>query len=181
MELTVASERSEIEIQQHADSERVKHSLRQLAANMLRIVRGAGSPKLARQMGDCVDAFEAYRASHGSYPPFQSIQEYLDPDKTTSENRPWSLPDTQQLIRWEADGSVDRKFALQEIRSGALQLAASQLVDQLTHEARGKHELLDGVRAYIAAQEKGREYHRSELKRTTTTGRRKRPKTVKWK
>jgi hypothetical protein len=157
------SDQSENDIQRSKDEENLKQTLREMASNTLRIVRGAGSPYIGRQAAECVDAFERYRASHGHYPPFHLIQKFMDPDYAYKENRPWVHSNAEDMARWGEDGTLDRENALLLIRKGALQVAASKLSDQLMQERRGEEELSSGIRALEEARAQKRAHSTHSL------------------
>jgi hypothetical protein len=168
MTVRIVSDQSEADIRKRQDSDHLKASLREMAANLLRIVRGAGSAALGRQMVQCIEAYQRYRDSHGHYPPHDFVLEALNPDKTLEEYRPWILERTQEdEARWYTDGTMDEKYALRQIRNGALQIAASLLVNQLTQMSRGESELLAGTRALEAAHEKRRKAHSPPVPRSS--------------
>ena len=108
--------------------------LRNLAANIIRVVRGAGkSYEIGEQCADVLKAFKAYRESVGHWPTSFEIDEALSvftggPDDTYDEFWSW-------------------RCAQEEIMRGGLQVAASRLVGQRTQENRGQTEMMDGVRA----------------------------------
>lgn len=102
--------------------------LRELAANLLRVVRGAGYPaRLASQMGDVLAAMKAYHATAGCYPSADEIANVLS------------------LTRREEVVSDEMTYAVDTMISGALQMAASELVGQRTQESRGRSELFVGL------------------------------------
>ena len=100
--------------------------LRELAANMLRVVRGAGYPsRLASQMTAVLNAMRDYHAVAGFYPSSDHIADVLS------------------LTRREH--SDDLQDAVDKMIGGALQMVASDLVNQRTQESRGRTELFEGL------------------------------------
>lgn len=109
--------------------------MREHAANMLRVVRGAGKPHyLGRQCVEIVDAFHAYREAHGHWPPAELISQTLDVYREPNWER---FPD-------EAEGSRAREGVIR----GALQIAASRLLEQRAQISAGEHEMHDGMRRH---------------------------------
>jgi len=126
--------------------------LSQLAANMLRVVRGAGRPaELGPQMAAVLAIFDRYRAATGAFPGHYEIVEAIS-------------------LRAEANARkhTDKwSHAIDDIVQGSLQIAASQLLGQSTQEAAGRHEMMEGVARIEAIREANRlevlERRRSEL------------------
>jgi hypothetical protein len=113
--------------------------MRELAANMLRIVRGAGRPyELPAQMAKVLNLMEDYREATGHYPSDYEIGDTIN-------------------IRNEAGGrSDDWSHGIDTMVQGALQVAASTMVNQSTQKSAGEHELIEG----LAQIEKIREANR---------------------
>lgn len=117
--------------------------LKQLAANMLRIVRGAGKPyEVGQQCARVIDAYHKYRATVGEWPPSHVIGEILS--IRYRENR----AKTDRAIEWED--------AKQQMIAGGLQAAASQILGQLTQERAGESEMFDGLRVIERQREENR-------------------------
>jgi hypothetical protein len=115
--------------------------LSQLAANMLRVVRGAGRPaELEPQMAAVIAIFDRYRAATGAFPGHYEIVEAIS-------------------LRAEANARkhTDKwSHAIDDIVQGSLQIAASQLLGQSTQEAAGRHEVMEGVATIEAIREANR-------------------------
>lgn len=119
--------------------------LRELAANILRSVRGAGKPyQIGRQAQALADAMVAYRDAVGHFPSDEELGAALDVE--IPEERLDQMSDEQEVI----------VRARQQIIRGALQVAASRLVDQRPQEAAGMTEIDDGVRDLEKAREERR-------------------------
>ena len=116
MGLKLVTENTDPELERNRTREDLKWPLRELAANMLRMVRGAGKPSLmTKQLVECPDAMTAYKEAHGSLPPAKLIQHMLDPDAAFLEYRPWMANrDAEDVARWEEDGSTDKAAARRE-------------------------------------------------------------------
>jgi hypothetical protein len=120
---------------------RVSEALRRITANLLRIVRGAGSPSdVLNQTISLREAFDEYRQAFGHWPPSSDVGEMLSVDRGEEWRR---RVDDPQVIH---EGAIDW------IAQGALQFTASRLIGQPAQENAGKTEMLSG----IAALEKAR-------------------------
>ncbi|MCR5874344.1 hypothetical protein LRS10_09330 [Phenylobacterium sp. J426] len=129
----VVSEKAEREIATYEAERRLDGSLRALAANMLRVVRGAGRAyEFSGQMADVLDAMQAYRDAAGVWPSDQQLSSALrlrEPDYLET------LPEHGQ----------DRFYAERSIVRGALQIAASELLGQQTQKAAGRGRVAPGA------------------------------------
>ena len=129
--------------QQDRDQERAELQLagplKSLAANMMRICRGAGKPE--RLLEDCIavaEAFSAYRDVFGHWPSSFSIQKILTIENEVLARR---FEQGEQL-----DGeNLDWLLGIDTLIRGSLQMAASRLAGQGTQEARGSDELFQGL------------------------------------
>lgn len=106
-----------------------------LAANMIRVTRGAGKPQeIMSQAAALVRAFVAYHEAFGHHPMADDLANMLSVEA-----------DPETLGRMRAE-NADRADAEQRIIYGALQIVASRLLDQRTKETNGRREFYDGVR-----------------------------------
>lgn len=122
---------------------RLEWPMREHAANILRIVRGAGKPyDLARQMAGILQRFEDYRSVTGHYPSSGDLGAMLRVER-----------DDDRFIGCD-DDDLNMMFAERGIVSGALQVAASELVGQSTQQSRGETEMHDGMRRWEEARER---------------------------
>jgi hypothetical protein len=120
----------------------VSDRLCELAANILRSVRGAGKPyQIGRQAQSLTDAMVTYRDAVGHFPSDEELAAALDMD--IPEERLDQMSDEQQAI----------VRARQQIIRGALQVAASRLVDQRPQEAAGMTDIDMGIRDLEKARE----------------------------
>jgi hypothetical protein len=109
--------------------------LRELAGNVLRVVRGAGrSYDVGRQAQDLIEALDAYRDAVGKFPASKALDAALDIE--TPDEQLDQMGDDQEMV----------VTAQQAIIRGALQIAASRLLGQPTQEAVRYSEMLDGAR-----------------------------------
>ena len=113
--------------------EQLDWPLRKLAANVLRIIRGAGKPN--ELLMDCVHvikAAETYIDAHGSAPEGQLLQAKI---KFLVEER-------------GAEHHRAQLRALETTVCGALQYAASTLMDQAAQLRAGEYEMVRGAREH---------------------------------
>jgi hypothetical protein len=137
-------------------TERMEWALSCLAANVLRIVRGAGRPQdIHLQLIHALDGVAAYHEATGHMPPATDIARCLRL-RTNADLTSGLLADgqitTADVARWESDGTVDQALAIETTIRGALQIAASRMVDQAMTERTGNAELLRGVEALERAR-----------------------------
>lgn len=141
--MRVVSSNSDKEIAAGRALERLRWPMRELAANMLRVVRGAGRPyELPSQIAKVLSLMEDYRDVAGHYPSDYDIGDTIN-------------------IRNETGGrSDDWAHGIDTMVQGALQVAASTLVNQSTQKSVGEHELIEG----LAQIEEIREGNRREAR-----------------
>ena len=124
-------------------------AFRELTANVLRIVRGAGKPHaLLEQMEKVLSVSLKYRDLHGYWPYDLAAKSMRCDDEynETIERARAGEIDQQSVDRWREDGTFERMHAEHTICRGALQTIASTLIGQTTQRASGNHELYEGVR-----------------------------------
>lgn len=144
--MEIVSSQSHTDIERAETAEDLKRATRTLAANMLRVVRGAGrSVMFMEQMSDVLLACEEYRRTHGFWPDDALWKSMLDPERAQREARPWSKRDHEPTSD-SARAEYARREAIGSIRRGALQMTASMLADQLTQIGMGETELYQGHR-----------------------------------
>lgn len=139
--IRVVSEVSKKDIEKNRVKKELEHTLRNMAANLLRIIRGAGkSYDLPNNLVDCLDAYRAFEAAHGHFPDEHTVITALDPDEGNkkilgddSTDLEWSL--------WEIAASEDA------ITMASLQIVASMLVHQRLQETRARNDLNQSIRA----------------------------------
>lgn len=130
-----------LEDQQRALDE-LKRPLREFAANILRVMRGAGKAhEIPHQMTRLLELYDKHFASLRRYPHEQEIKDILDP------GREFSTPLASEA-EWE-DG-------LDDMMRGALQMAASRLVGQGAQESAGEDQLFRGLVVIEAIREQNR-------------------------
>jgi hypothetical protein len=137
---------SQAQIDRERSAAAVSWSLRDLAANLLRIIRGAGKPEgIVRQIDELVRVLVAHKDATGQWPPPHDLAAMLDIDRP----KDWTA-----TLR---DAHLQRHYAAEQIIRGALQQAASRLLGQMPQASSGEHEMYEGIRELERA--------RSEIRR----------------
>lgn len=143
--------RREAEHRRDRSGQQMRLALRHLAANLMRITRGAGAPEdLVPQMVEFLEAFNAYGDAAGIPPSPFTIREMLD---TSIDN------DTLVEMSYPEQTKIDGEEA---ILRGSLQIAASRLVWQRLQERAGEDEMQRGLRLLKEAREAREEERRQE-------------------
>lgn len=107
----------------------IRWPMKELAANMVRVVRGAGRAyDLPRQMVEVIRRVEDYHAAVGCYPSDLEISEMVS------------------LRHIEKTGKDELSAGINKTVQGALQYAASAVVSQATQQSNGENELFEGLR-----------------------------------
>lgn len=139
--MELVSDNSDEEIARQRALQDLRWPMKDLAANLLRVVRGAGRPyELGPQMVEVLDALQAYKEVVGYYPSSQEIGDTIN-IRDLNNGRPFD----------------DMSLAVDVVVQGALQKAASQLVGQSTQEAAGKSEMFVGIREIETIRQKNTE------------------------
>ena len=126
----------------------VKVEVRELAANLLRIIRGARKPhNLWRQMRSCLTAAEDYYKAHGQLPSNPTLHQVLDIDAARDEFRPW-IQRSRKGIH-----PTKRERIEQKIFEASLQIVASTLIDQHTQVGVAHGALYEAIRELEAVRE----------------------------
>ena len=141
--LRLAAENDQRSIDQEWARGQLRRPLRELAANIIRVVRGAGrSYEIAEQCVAVIEAHRNYFDKVGSWPTAWEVDQALGIERryeTTSYDDAWK-----------------HEMARETILRGALQVAASRLVGQNTQEHRGRSELMEGVNSIVRIREEDR-------------------------
>ncbi|MCW2317607.1 hypothetical protein M2322_003171 [Rhodoblastus acidophilus] len=139
--LKVVAENSDRDIQRNLAWEKAEAALVELTANILRVVRGAGRPNSIGEECDRVAiAFEEYQSVAGRCPSSFDIGNAIQ-----FRDRPYDIGFSEESQR------VD--WARNLIVRGGLQVAASQILGQLTQQRAGESEMTMGLRELADAQE----------------------------
>ncbi len=147
MPLRVVSSQSPDELERRRADAEISIPFRTLAANLLRVVRGAGRPEaLGVQMTACLQALERYREAHGAYPKPKVLRQALNPEEADFDRGNWVQLKDEEALKWLSMSGEPEKFEAERmLLRGALQMCASRLVGQHTQEIIGEHELYSGV------------------------------------
>jgi len=143
-----AEEQKQLDREKQSERESIEHqfsvAIRAAAANLLRIVRGAGNPHgLLFQFQEAIAAAVAYQESHGHSPAVRVHLRYKSEFRRTLERIHDGELDRSSM---RADGTIDRLMAEESVIRGALQMVASDFVDQSAQAAAGEQEFYDGLR-----------------------------------
>lgn len=131
----IVSENTPDELRRNFAQGDVDAALRQLAANLMRVARGAGRPwELGPQAQLVVETMLAYREAVGCFPASEAIAAAI------------SLRNSQALIERVGEIARDELEAQQDIIHGALQIGASRLLGQMPQETMGRAEMMRGIR-----------------------------------
>jgi hypothetical protein len=159
--LRLAVENKQADIDKEWAKREIEWPLRELAANIIRVVRGAGkSYELGRQCVAVIEAFKRYHEKVGHWPATWEI------DQALSIRR----DDTNATY----DEAWEREHACETVIRGALQVTASRLVGQNTQEERGRSEMMDGVNTVERIREEARK-RRAETERAQRLASRPKP------
>jgi hypothetical protein len=141
--LTVVAENTRQQIDAKMLQERMDYVLRDLAANIIRVVRGAGKPD------DIVDQCNEV---------MKAAIEYHDKTRrfVSSQSVAWALHLKPERIRDYDSFEGERQLAMRQMIDGSLQVTASRLLGQLTQERRGESELYEGFRELRAIYDEAR-------------------------
>jgi hypothetical protein len=155
----------------------LRNALRETAANMLRVIRGAGRPyELVKQFNNVVQIAIKFRDAFGHWPPSHTLGEMLamhDEIHAMDEKESAGRFTKEAMERWYEDGTMDRKFAERSIKAGVLQIIASQFVGQTLQERAGESEMSDGINKAMAARQKSSKYWEAKYAPAAKAGRKK--------
>ncbi|EHM02027.1 hypothetical protein HMPREF9946_01545 [Acetobacteraceae bacterium AT-5844] len=125
--------------------DRLRWALRELAANLMRITRGAGKPyDVVDQIASLITIVADYQKLTGRAVPMEAFSDAL------VIQRDWDG------LAEISDGARERLRATEQVVEGALQVAASRLLGQTTHASRGTNEMFDGMHRIRDLNEKER-------------------------
>jgi len=123
----------------------VRFGLQQLAANLLRVIAGAGRPQhIVGQVRALAEFIESYERAAGRSPGRYELSSCLQ----TSYD--------EELIRRFAVIERERAEAVETIVAGSLQIAASRLLGQATQQTLAQHKLYKGIRDMERVREQAR-------------------------
>ena len=137
--MEVVSENSEAEIARMEALSRVEGKLRDLAGNILRVVRGAGEAhEIPRQAQSFIDALVDYQTAIGRLPPSDVIAKTLS---------------IKQALDFEDEEYDEKIWARELIISGALRIAAARILDQRLQVVAGDNDFDSGLDRYERARD----------------------------
>jgi len=148
----------------------LEFALREAAANMLRIIRGAGkSYALLKQLSDVVSAAVKVQDVTGRLPTdiLEAVLHRESEIEVIREKRRAGKIDEASIERWHEDGTFDQLEAEDSIKGGVLQIIASQFVGQKTQECAGGSEMRNGINEVSAARQKAKQYRDAGRKAST--------------
>jgi hypothetical protein len=147
----IVSENSKVDIARERAEWQVDASLRNLAANILRVIRGAGRPwEIPEQAQSYINALVDYQAATGHLPLSASAENSLSIDLDQER-----LGDAEDEYRQKVE-------ARETIIGGALRIAAARILDQRLQVTAGERELSDGLRYLDQAREALRKKQKAE-------------------
>jgi hypothetical protein len=163
-------EEKERDLAHKRESAKVEFSwaIRDCAANMLRIIRGAGKPyNLLGQMQEVLRAALEFQEAHGYWPQNIITNDLKIEDKIERERLRLKEGSINQATydRWWENGEFDLSRAEMRMYQGALQAIASQLIGQKLQQTSGEREFYEGVSDLAKAREELRNSARKEIAR----------------
>ncbi len=153
--MRLASENADGEIAKERATLDVAWALRDLTANLIRVVRGAGKAyTIPEQTQVLLLALIAYRDAVGTPFPDHKLSEILafGQDRVDASNL--------------TDAQVGQSMALDAIVRGSLQVAASRLIGQGTQERAGDTEMHRGIMEIERLREEARAARNRASRRT---------------
>ncbi|WMT78867.1 hypothetical protein [Bradyrhizobium sp. Ash2021] len=161
----------------------VERTIREVAANMLRIIRGAGKPyEILIQMKAVIDAAIKFQEVHNYWPNDVIANELhlTSKDEEYWEGEKQGRYTKEQVERWLGDGRHQQILTEHTIQRGALQAIASALIGQDMRQRAGESEFHDGLRRWAENREerlrKRREAERAAARGATSTKKKTRAK-----
>lgn len=154
--------------QTHTDVEReqtlgdFKWAARELAANVLRLVRGGGKAyEIPENIDNLYHAMARYREVHHAYPSQYEWNRALHANKAWSELRPRWDPDNINFKDMDEGDRLafDQMIAISGIRDGMLQMAASMLIHQVPQQAAGEREFYQSFHELVDLRERSRKHY----------------------
>lgn len=156
-DLRLVSDQSSQEIERKRTEENIEHAMCLLAANLLRVIRGAGKPEeLPGQMQEVLAGMSQFRELCGFWPPPAVL------------TRAFDLSHSNRTDEWDD--------AERDIMRGSLQMVASSLVGELTQRRAGHREMFEGLVAIERIRENNRHQRQATTSARAKPARRKRKK-----
>lgn len=137
--------------------QKLSWAVREVAANLLRIIRGAGKPDdLLVQMSRAIDAAVKFQELHNGVPQniIANDLQIRSEDEDFYAGLQSGRISQSNFDRWREDGTFEQMLAEHTILRGALQTIASELLGQRTQKSAGRREFRQGINDLIDNHEK---------------------------
>lgn len=132
--MRVISENSEEHLKRRDADRELQYALRSFAANLIRVIRGAGKPyEIDLQVKRMTDALNIYFVAFGHLPMPDAYANHLGISKDASILR--DIPTEERL----------RVYAEEGIIRASLQIVASRLLGQKTHESAAENDFYSSI------------------------------------
>lgn len=152
---TVVAENTQQQIDANWIQETVDSRLRALAANIIRVVRGAGRPDdIIDQCNDVLKAAIEFDEKAGRFASSHSVAAALRLD--------------HERIDDYDSFEGQRRLAMRQMMDGSLQVAASRLLNQLTQGRRGEADMFEAYRELEQLYQELRKKREAETRATRT-------------
>jgi hypothetical protein len=133
--MRMAVNNSDDDIMRHRAMLAVDHALVELAANLIRVIRGTGRPRAVSLQAQALsDAMASYRSMVGMWPSAEEITASLRLDDPTAGWLDQASP--MERNKWHAKQAIIR---------GSLQVTASSLLGQRVQRAAGHAQMYQGL------------------------------------
>ncbi|EUB95566.1 hypothetical protein PMI07_002054 [Rhizobium sp. CF080] len=130
--LSVVAQNTQQQIETNEAQDQVNAALLELAANIIRVVRGAGKPEqILHQCSDVVNAAVEYRDAAGRLPSPATLASAILLER--------------EVIDYNDSFWAARQIAYRRIVRGSLQVAASKLLGQRLQIDRGEDEIDESI------------------------------------
>jgi hypothetical protein len=136
----------------------LNRAIKELTANMLRIIAGAGkSSELIEQIQPIVAACESLMKLTGNSLAAEiQIEQTLQTLDWRANNPNYSRPSDEDLARWEIDGSADLERAERAIVKEACQIVAAQIAEEPNQESKRHYQFVTAIKDYVEALDRHR-------------------------
>jgi hypothetical protein len=136
----------------------LSHATRALAANILRVIAGAGKHyELIGQIIEVIKAYNELQPLSGSaaypYAPSNPMVEGLQELDWRRDMEGYHQPTEEDLTRWRRDGSAAVDDAKADVVQAALRLIAAQLMAQPTQQRTADSQLISAIRRFEEAKQ----------------------------
>lgn len=153
--LLSVAENTQQQIDRNWQQDRLDYALQVLAANIIRVVRGAGSPDdIIDQCNDVLKAAVEYHEKVGRFVSDHAVAAALRLER--------------EKIHDYDSFEGQRLLAMRQMMDGSLQLAASRLRGQLTQQRRGESEMFEAFRELEDLYQERRKKREAEAKAART-------------